>query len=166
MIANCMAQDWISSPLGPIFFKTNQDGLVMVGWGKVSNSNLNEPNLAATRIWLVNYFARKKSPLPKFDEKSLTKFQRNVLTYLRDNTRIGDTITYAELATAAGHPNASRAVGSVMAMNPWPILVPCHRVVRGDGIIGNYSGLGGTETKTRLLIHEGNQFDENGKLVY
>ncbi len=53
-----------------------------------------------------------------------------------------------------------------MAMNPWPILVPCHRVVRGDRIIGNYSGLGGTETKTRLLIHEGNQFDEKGKLVY
>ena len=66
-----MAQDWISSPLGPIFFKTNQDGLVMVGWGKVSNRNLNEPNLEATRIWLVNYFAAKKSPLPKFKLKKV-----------------------------------------------------------------------------------------------
>ena len=53
-----------------------------------------------------------------------------------------------------------------MAMNPWPILIPCHRVVRRDGIIGNYSGEGGTETKTRLLIHEGNRFNEKGRLAY
>ena len=161
-----MAQDWISSPLGHIFFKTNQHGLVMVGWGKVSRSNLKEPNLEATRNWLVNYFVGKKGPLPKFDHKSLTIFQRNVLTYLRDKTKVGETITYAELATVAGHPNAGRAVGSVMAMNPWPILIPCHRVVRRDGIIGNYSGEGGTETKTRLLIHEGNRFNEKGRLAY
>jgi len=138
----------------------------MVGWGKVSRSKLKEPNLEATRNWLVNYFVGKKGPLPKFDDKSLTIFQRNVLTYLRDKTKVGETITYAELATVAGHPNAGRAVGSVMAMNPWPILIPCHRVVRRDGIIGNYSGEGGTETKTRLLIHEGNRFNEKGRLAY
>ena len=85
---------------------------------------------------------------------------------MRDKTKFEETITYAELATAAGHPKASRAVGSVMAMNPWPILIPCHRVVRRDGIIGNYSGEGGTETKTRLLIHEGNRFNEKGRLAY
>ena len=161
-----MAQDWVASPLGAINFEANKHGLVRIGWGEVLRKNPEEPTIVTTRKWISNYFEGINNNLPIFDERELTNFQRNVLTYLRDKTRIGETITYAELATVAGHPNASRAVGSVMAMNPWPILVPCHRVVRGDGIIGNYSGLGGTETKTRLLIHEGNQFDENGKLVY
>ena len=161
-----MAQDWVSSPLGPINFESNEHGLVRIGWGEVLRKNPEDPTIVTTSNWISNYFEGINNNLPIFDERELTNFQRNILTYLRDNTRIGEAITYAELATAAGHPNASRAVGSVMAMNPWPILVPCHRVVRGDGIIGNYSSLGGTETKTRLLIHEGNQFDENGKLVY
>ncbi len=161
-----MAQDWVSSPLGPINFESTEHGLVRIGWGEVLRQDPEDPSIVITRKWISNYFEGMNNNLPIFDERELTNFQRNVLTYLRDKTRIGETITYAELATAAGHPSASRAVGSVMAMNPWPILVPCHRVVREDGIIGNYSGLGGTETKTRLLIHEGNQFDENGKLVY
>ena len=161
-----MPQDWIASPMGPINFKSNQYGLVKIGWGEVPKRNTEEPNLEYTRKWLVDYFKGKISPMPNFCEKSLTVFQRNVLGYLRDKTTIGETITYSELATAVGHPNASRAVGSVMAMNPWPILIPCHRVVRSDRAIGSYSGEGGVSTKTLLLMHEGNQFDSIGRLAY
>ena len=161
-----MPQDWISSPMGPISFKSNQYGLVKIGWSKVPRKNTEQPNLEFTRKWLVDYFEGKASSLPYFCEKSLTVFQRKVLVYLRDKTTIGETITYSELATAVGHPNASRAVGSVMAMNPWPILIPCHRVVRSDGEIGNYSGEGGASTKIRLLMHEGNKFDIRGRLAY
>ena len=161
-----MAQDWVPSPLGAINFEANIHGLVRIGWGEVLRKNPEDPTIVTTRKWISNYFEGINNDLPIFDERELTNFQRNVLTYLRDKTRIGETITYAELATAAGHPKASRAVGSVMAMNPWPILIPCHRVVRRDGIIGNYSGEGGTETKTRLLIHEGNRFNEKGRLAY
>ena len=161
-----MPQDWISSPMGPISFKSNQYGLVKIGWSKVPRKNTEQPNLEFTRKWLVDYFEGKASSLPYFCEKSLTVFQRKVLVYLRDKTTIGETITYSELATAVGHPNASRAVGSVMAMNPWPILIPCHRVVRSDGAIGNYSGEGGASTKIRLLMHEGNKFDIRGRLAY
>ena len=161
-----MPQDWISSPMGPISFKSNQYGLVKIGWSKVPRKNTEQPNLEFTRKWLVDYFEGKASSLPYFCEKSLTVFQRKVLVYLRDKTTIGETITYSELATAVGHPNASRAVGSVMAMNPWPILIPCHRVVRSDGAIGNYSGEGGASTKIRLLMHEGNKFDMRGRLAY
>jgi len=161
-----MPQDWISSPMGPISFKSNQYGLVKIGWSKVPRKNTEQPNLEFTRKWLVDYFEGKASSLPYFCEKSLTVFQRKVLRYLRDKTTIGETITYSELATAVGHPNASRAVGSVMAMNPWPILIPCHRVVRSDGAIGNYSGEGGASTKIRLLMHEGNKFDIRGRLAY
>ncbi|MED5230773.1 MAG: methylated-DNA--[protein]-cysteine S-methyltransferase [Candidatus Thermoplasmatota archaeon] len=161
-----MAQDWINSPFGPINIQSNQHGLVKIGWGKVTPEKTDEENLEVTRQWILDYFEGRTSPLPVFNENSLTDFQRNVLTYLRDKTKIGQTITYAELATAAGHPNAIRAVGSVMAMNPWPLLIPCHRVVRSDGVIGNYSGEGGTSTKTRLLIHEGNKFDNSGRLAH
>ncbi len=161
-----MPQDWITSPMGPINFKSNQCGLVKIGWGEVPKRNTEEPNLEYTRKWLVDYFEGKISPMPNFCDKSLTVFQRNVLGYLRDKTTIGETITYSELATAVGHPNASRAVGSVMAMNPWPILIPCHRVVRSDRAIGSYSGEGGVSTKTLLLMHEGNQFDSIERLAY
>jgi len=67
----------------------------------------------------------------------------------------GRTITYGELAALAGHANAARAVGSAMRCNPFPIVVPCHRVLRGDGSLGGYSGPGGLAFKRWLLELEG-----------
>src|SRR5690606_5237266 len=68
---------------------------------------------------------------------------------------IGKTITYGDLAArAGGAPRAARAVGSVMAANQWPLLIGCHRVIRSDGIIGRFSGEGGSLTKKRMLQHE------------
>ncbi len=66
----------------------------------------------------------------------------------------GQTLSYGELANRSGHPNAARAVGSVMANNQTPLIIPCHRVTRSDGIIGNYSAVGGSATKKDLLEHE------------
>ena len=63
-------------------------------------------------------------------------------------------ISYSDLALAVGCENSSRAVGSVMAENPWALLVPCHRVIRRNGAIGNYSGCRGPETKAWLLEYE------------
>jgi len=64
----------------------------------------------------------------------------------------GATTTYADLAAAAGHPGAQRAVGSAMAKNRLPILIPCHRVIRSDGTLGHFSA--GEEWKPRLLAME------------
>lgn len=64
----------------------------------------------------------------------------------------GTTTSYAELANATGRPRAVRAVGSACATNPLPLVLPCHRVVRSDGGLGNY--LGGVTTKERLLALE------------
>lgn len=64
----------------------------------------------------------------------------------------GETRTYAELAEAAGRPQAYRAVGRAMAVNPIPLIVPCHRVVRSDGGLGGYAG--GLDVKKRLLEME------------
>lgn len=54
-----------------------------------------------------------------------------------------------------GKPDASRAVGAALRANPTPIVVPCHRVVRGDGSLAGYGGAGGTPTKAKLLRKEG-----------
>ena len=69
-------------------------------------------------------------------------------------TAPGEVLTYGELAGRVHNPKASRAVGSAMATNPIPIVVPCHRVVRSGGGLGAYSGAGGAVTKQWLLDHE------------
>jgi methylated-DNA-[protein]-cysteine S-methyltransferase len=65
----------------------------------------------------------------------------------------GNVVTYRQLAAMAGNPGAARAVGSAMAANPMPIVIPCHRVVAAGGKLGGYSG--GIDWKVRLLALEG-----------
>jgi len=80
-------------------------------------------------------------------------FARAVLEKTREIPR-GEVRPYAWVAAAIGRPGAVRAVGTALAHNPVPLLIPCHRVVRSDNLIGAYS-LGGREAKKRLLEHEG-----------
>lgn len=87
------------------------------------------------------------------DYRGLTPFERKVLTACRSIPR-GEVRSYGELAQMIGQPTASRAVGGVMARNPIPLLLPCHRVVQTGGQLGHY-GLGGTPVKERLLELEG-----------
>lgn len=67
----------------------------------------------------------------------------------------GATRTYGELAAAAGSPNASRAIGQAMRRNPFPIVVPCHRVLASGGRTGGFTAEGGVDTKLRMLEIEG-----------
>ena len=66
----------------------------------------------------------------------------------------GETRSYKEVAIAIGSPKASRAVSNACGKNPYPIMVPCHRVVKSDGSLGGYSGLGGVKKKKQLLEKE------------
>ena len=66
----------------------------------------------------------------------------------------GETSTYGEVAKAMGEPGAARAVGKALGDNPWPIVVPCHRVLGASGNMGGFSAPGGAETKARLLTLE------------
>ena len=75
-------------------------------------------------------------------------FRRSVLERLPD-IGYGRTASYADLAAAAGSPNAVRAAGTACATNPLPLVLPCHRVVRSDGSSGGY--VGGQDVKERLL---------------
>ena len=67
----------------------------------------------------------------------------------------GKVITYKELARLIRKPKASRAVANACGKNPFPIKIPCHRVIRSDGRLGGYSGKGGIKTKRKLLRSEG-----------
>ena len=67
----------------------------------------------------------------------------------------GKVRTYKELAKLIGKPKSSRAVANACGKNPYPIKIPCHRVIRSDGSLGGYSGKGGIKTKKNLLKKEG-----------
>ena len=72
---------------------------------------------------------------------------------------LGETRSYKEIATAIGSPNSSRAVANACGKNPYPIKIPCHRVIKSDGSIGSYSDTGGVERKKELLAKENNRYD-------
>jgi methylated-DNA-[protein]-cysteine S-methyltransferase len=65
--------------------------------------------------------------------------------------QIGKTMTYSRLAQKAGNPRACRAVGTALAKNPMPLIIPCHRVIRSDGKLGGFSAPGGIAAKKKLL---------------
>lgn len=67
----------------------------------------------------------------------------------------GETVSYGELARRTGVEGGARAIGQAMARNPWPVIVPCHRVLAAGGRLGGFSAPGGTLTKERLLELEG-----------
>ena len=83
-----------------------------------------------------------------------TKFQLKVWDFLKKIPK-GTVKTYSEVAKAIGKPLAVRAVANAIAKNPYPIQIPCHRVIRSDGSLGGYSGVGGVKKKKNLLKKEG-----------
>ncbi|MDC0473071.1 methylated-DNA--[protein]-cysteine S-methyltransferase [Pelagibacteraceae bacterium] len=83
-----------------------------------------------------------------------TKFQLKVWNYLK-KIPYGKTKSYLEVAKAIGKPKAVRAVANAIGKNPYPIKIPCHRVIRSDRTVGGYSGKGGLKVKLKLLKKEG-----------
>lgn len=93
------------------------------------------------------------------DLSSFSPFQQSVLAACA-KIPYGQTATYADLARAAGRPGAARAVGSTMARNPLPLIIPCHRVLRSDGTLGGFSSPRGiSEKKRMLLLEDGARFN-------
>lgn len=83
-----------------------------------------------------------------------SNFEKKVWAAI-DKIPEGSVLTYKELANKIGHPNSARAVANACGKNPFPIKIPCHRVIRSDGRLGGYSGKGGIKTKRKLLRNEG-----------
>jgi len=114
--------------------------------------------VGSLKSWQERLQAFVRQPADDFRDVTLdlsgfTRFQRAIVEHCRQ-IRIGETISYAELARRAGSPKAARAVGQVMATNRFPLVVPCHRVVGANGI-GGFSARDGVNMKRRLLELEG-----------
>jgi methylated-DNA-[protein]-cysteine S-methyltransferase len=98
---------------------------------------------------LDEYFAGRRTAFDvPLDLRLLRGFRREVVLHLPD-IAYGHTASYAEMAGLAGSPRAVRAVGTACALNPLPVVLPCHRVVRSDGSPGQYAG--GAAAKLTLL---------------
>ena len=154
----------METPLGPFFVAWNRDGV-----SAVYEVRHGEPPF---RAWFEDRYRRplvrsKSGPpasvLSRFDMKGVAPFQRLVLEKTSQIPR-GEVRTYSWVAKEIGHPKAVRAVGTALATNPMPILIPCHRVVRSDWVIGNY-GAGGPVAKRRILDAEGVGVGELEKLA-
>ncbi|MHB8191172.1 MAG: methylated-DNA--[protein]-cysteine S-methyltransferase [Ferrimicrobium sp.] len=109
-------------------------------------------HLASSLRQLEEYFAMRRVvfDLP-LDLRLSGGFRRRVLEYL-PGISYGTTASYASIGRALGSPGASRAVGTACARNPLPIVLPCHRVIRSDGSVGQFAG--GVEVKEYLLAME------------
>jgi methylated-DNA-[protein]-cysteine S-methyltransferase len=153
----------LDTPVGRLLLASTEQGLVRVAFdvqdhdaalaalaAQVSPHLLRAPErLDAVAREIDEFFAgsRRQFDLP-LDLRLAHGFRRAVLDHLAQSGDV-HTESYAQVATAAGSPRAARAVGTACALNPLPIVVPCHRVVRSDGAMGPYAG--GADAKRALL---------------
>jgi methylated-DNA-[protein]-cysteine S-methyltransferase len=162
-----VALDVTDTPIGPLTLAATPTGLVKVAFGAheedvaetlatdLSPRVVSLPSrLDPVRRQLDEYFEGRRHTFDLAVDWALSRgFRREVLQRLFADVGFGETRSYAEMALAAGSPRAHRAVGSAMATNPVPIVVPCHRVLRTGGSLGGYGG--GLDVKRRLLVLEG-----------
>ena len=140
----------VKTPFGEAALLWSQEGLrsLEMGKGEAAGEARGYPGFEEA---MGRYFARKPERFDfDLDLGGLTKFEREVLTAAR-GIRCGEVRSYSWLAKKAGRPKAARAVGGVMAKNPLPIIIPCHRVIRSDGTGGGFSMRGGVEMKRKLI---------------
>lgn len=153
----------VDSPLGSLLLAATPRGLVRVAFeneadddvlaelaSRLSPRVLHAPaRLDAAARELDEYFAgRRRSFDLQVDLALASGFRREVVQAL-PRIGYGSTASYREVAEMVGNPGATRAVGTACARNPIPLVLPCHRVVRADGTIGDYRG--GHDAKVALL---------------
>lgn len=164
-----IAYDVVDTPVGPLVAAVTPRGLVQLSYeqfrggldeilerlsARVSPRILQRPDtVEPVRRELDEYFGgrRQRFDVP-LDWTLTTPFQRRIL---RATAAIpfGQTRSYGEIAAAAGRPGSARAAGTALGRNPIPVIVPCHRVLRGGGALGGYTG--GLDRKRTLLEAEG-----------
>ncbi|WP_144660217.1 methylated-DNA--[protein]-cysteine S-methyltransferase [Paenarthrobacter nicotinovorans] len=156
----------IDSPVGKLLLAATDRGIIRVAFELENHDSVLQllADTVSPRILeaplrlddaareLDEYFAGKRRDFDLLLDFRLSRgFRLNVLRHL-PRIPYGNTASYAQVAQAAGSPNAVRAVGTACATNPLPVIVPCHRVVKSDGSFGGY--LGGPEAKRALLTLE------------
>lgn len=156
----------VDSPVGRLLVAATEAGVVRVAFegegeeavlqslaDRVGPAVLRAPGrLDPAARWLDAYFAGSDGAFPMALDLRLARgFRLTVLEQLR-LVPYGARVSYSQLAARTAAPRAVRAVGTACATNPLPLVIPCHRVTRADGSVGQY--LGGAETKVRLLALE------------
>jgi methylated-DNA-[protein]-cysteine S-methyltransferase len=153
----------IDTPVGSLLLAATRAGLVRVAFDSQDHDVVLEQlaSMLSPRILrapkrldpvareIDEYFAGRRTSFDvPLDFVLSTGFRRSVLEHL-PQIAYGRTESYADVARTVGNPKAVRAVGSACATNPMPVVIPCHRVVRGDGTLGGY--VGGPAAKSALL---------------
>lgn len=157
----------LDTPIGRLQLAATSKGLVRMGFGYMEAKEDMMAELAALPCsggngdlaWLEEPMTQLREYFDgsrywfdlALDWRLSHGFYRQVLDTLM-TVEYGTTVSYGELACMAGSPGAARAVGTAMSTNPVPLVVPCHRVVRSDGSVGEYGGR--PEVKTWLIEHE------------
>ena len=156
----------IGSPIGTLLLAATPEGLVRVAFETESEEEVLTSLAAAisprilaapTRLdaaarQIDEYLAGRRQTFDlDLDWRLASGFRRAVLAYLQ-TIGYGRTASYQAVAAGVDNPRAVRAVGTACALNPLPVVIPCHRVVRSDGTVGGYRG--GAATKRRLLALE------------
>ena len=163
LIFSSLAYGVHDTPFGPCLIVTTSRGVIFFGffdgglpeaedwlsteWPKADFQRDEQ----VTRILLDEYLQRKNSFVIDFESLVSTPFQRKVWETMM-NISFGKVISYRDLASLAGCPRAVRAVASAVASNPVSLLIPCHRVIRSDGKLGQYRW--GAERKASLILWE------------
>jgi methylated-DNA-[protein]-cysteine S-methyltransferase len=161
-----VAYHTVDTPVGPLLLAATEQGLVKVAFDRQDHDAVLAGLAAAISPRILRAPARCDPVARQLDEyftgerhtfdvpldlRLARGFRRAVLDHLTE-IAYGHTESYAQVAAAAGSPKAVRAVGTACALNPLPVVLPCHRVVRSDGSYGQYAG--GEEAKRVLLTME------------
>jgi methylated-DNA-[protein]-cysteine S-methyltransferase len=150
---------YLDTPVGALLIAGDADSLQRIAFPRRGHAVKPKPGWQESQRGPVGealrqvreYFAARRTDfdLPLAPEG--TAFQRSVWRQLQE-IPYGETISYGELARRVGNPKAARAVGTANGANPLPIVIPCHRVIAGDGTLGGFGG--GLPTKQTLLDME------------
>ena len=163
MVFPSMPRTTFPTPLGPCAIAWDETGLTgfeLPGAVAQADDVAHPPaEIAAIIVRVRQHLMGKLQDFSdlRYDFGRVPEFAREVYRATLA-VKPGRTASYGEIAAAMGQPPAaSRAVGSALGANPWPLLVPCHRIVGADGKMTGFSGPGGIATKLRLLVLEGSE---------
>lgn len=159
VLARTIFFDSVKTPLGLFQIAATERGLVQINFPKHHRPTPRQQKiqgctkgiLKSTKIFLSCFLAGRGNRYPHIpiDWDFFAPFDRRVLKTLMKVPQHRTVISYSELARRSGAPRAARAVGSALNRNPIPILIPCHRVVRKDRVLGGYGA--GIRWKKMLL---------------
>lgn len=158
-----IAYTTIDSPVGGLLLAATERGLVRVAYAREDHDAVLETlaNKVSPRVLrapqrldraareLDEYFAGRRTTFDLPLDHTLSHGFRKMVQSRLSEIGYGTTLSYTQVAELVGNPAAVRAVGTACATNPLPVVVPCHRVVKADGGIGQY--VGGVEAKAALL---------------